>query len=203
MEESAAMASSIQVNTLVPLDSMRANVWNQGFRGEVLYYPIEDYGVLPDDVLNDLASKIINRLKCGKKVGLFCLGGHGRTGYVASVVLGKLGWEDPIGFLRENYCKHAVESNDQIRHISKVLDKPELLEEYLTFDRFDDFYGFRFDYLNGLGFDHRYYMADSDVSVCGNCAWMMDGICQIYKTFVDDDELACEIFSKKESSFSK
>jgi len=91
--EALTMAVPIQVDTLIPLNSLDAAIWDLGFRGEILYYPIKDYGSLPNDVLDDLISKILDRLSSGKKVGLFCMGGHGRTGYVASVVLGKLGYE--------------------------------------------------------------------------------------------------------------
>jgi len=93
-DEALAMASaSIRVDTLIPLYVLDADIWDLGFRGEILYYPIKDYETLPNDVLDDLVSKILERLSSGKKVGLFCMGGHGRTGYVASVVLGKLGYE--------------------------------------------------------------------------------------------------------------
>jgi hypothetical protein len=129
--EALAMVSApIRVDTLIPLNRMDAVLWNKGFRGEILYYPIADFGILPDDVLQDLVEKILKRISSGKKVGLFCMGGHGRTGYVAAVVLGKLGHKDPIKFLRSRYCRNAVESDMQIQHIADVLGKPELAEKY-------------------------------------------------------------------------
>lgn len=111
-----------------------------------MYYPIPDYEVLPTDVLNRLVSKILCRLKYGKKIGLFCFGGHGRTGYVASVVLGKLGYEDPIGFLRQHYCKRAVESSAQILHIAEVLGKPKLAENYTVQNNLKYLCDMRFDF---------------------------------------------------------
>lgn len=65
---------------------------------------------------------------------MFCLGSHGRTGYVASVVLGKLGYEDPIGCLRKKYCRRTVESDAQINHIAQLLNRPELFDEYALQD---------------------------------------------------------------------
>lgn len=118
------VCAPIWVDTLVPLNDLDASIWDLGFRGEILYYPISDYGTLPDDVLDDLIFKVLERLKSGKKVGIFCLGGHGRTGYVAAALLGRLGCEDPIRFLRSNYCKNAVESFAQIQHIAEFLDNP-------------------------------------------------------------------------------
>lgn len=154
VDEAFDMASAqIRVDTLVPLHSLDASIWSLGFRGEILYYPIEDYGTLPEDILNELVSKIIDRLGHGKKIGLCCLGGHGRTGYVASVVLGKLGYEDPIGYLRSNYCRCAVESVAQIQHIAKVLEKPELVQVYGAknedvYDLYEDFNEYDFEPLN-------------------------------------------------------
>jgi hypothetical protein len=54
----------------------------------------------------------------GKTVHVGCIGGHGRTGLVLAAVLS--GYpeivgpaNDAIGWLRENYCKKAVESAEQ------------------------------------------------------------------------------------------
>lgn len=126
---------ALGVTTLVPLDSLFGNIWKTGFRGEILYYPISDYDVLPDDVLKTLVAAIVTRLNSGVKVGLFCMGGHGRTGYIAAIVLGLLGYDDPIGFIREHYCCLAIETNEQVEHIADVLDKPELYDLYV--DRSD------------------------------------------------------------------
>ena len=126
---------ALGVTTLVPLDSVFGNIWKTGFRGEILYYPISDYDILPDDVLRQLVDAIVMRLNAGTKVGLFCMGGHGRTGYIAATVLGVLGYEDPIGFIRAHYCSLAIETNEQVEHIADVLGKPELRDLYV--DRSD------------------------------------------------------------------
>ena len=110
-------------SVLVPLAFMDANVWNTPFRGEILYYPTEDWGVLPEDVLCELVDKICCRLDEGKKVGLFCAGGHGRTGYVAACVLAKRGVTDPIGFLRREYSPKAVESEQQAKGIFEYITR--------------------------------------------------------------------------------
>ena len=104
-------------DVLVPLAFMDAGVWDTLFRGEVLYYPIRDWGVLPDDVLHELVDKICVRLDARKKVGLFCAGGHGRTGYVAACVLAKRGVKDPIGCLHREYSPKAVETQEQTEKI--------------------------------------------------------------------------------------
>ena len=107
------------VDVLVPLDSLTGNVWDTGFRGEILYCPIPDFGVLPDDVLERLVSDITERLDAGKRMGMFCIGGHGRTGYVAACVLKRRSVENPIAYLHRHYCQNAVESDEQREAIAR------------------------------------------------------------------------------------
>jgi hypothetical protein len=198
MDESITMAAApIQADTLVPLHDLGADIWKTGFRGEILYCPIKDYGVLPDDVLDDLVSKIIYRLNCGQKAGLFCQGGHGRTGYVASIVLGKLGYEDPIQFLRSNYCRNAVESDIQVQHIAEVLEKPELAQKYAVQDIFGDFDDYWFDFYSRYDLGFNAFATRSEISVCGKCARYIAGKCQKFNVFVDKDDWACDEFSER------
>ena len=117
------------MDVLVPLAFLNGNIWNTGFRGEILYYPIEDYGVLPDDILERLVEEIIAQLESGKRVGLFCSGGHGRTGYVAACVLIRQGVENPISYLRGRYCRHAVESQEQWEAIRRFMENQLLRME--------------------------------------------------------------------------
>lgn len=149
------MITEKQVDVLVPLDSLDGNIWDLGFRGEILYYPIRDYSTLPYDVYCDLIDIIYQKLYLeNKKVGLFCLGGHGRTGYVACGVLGKLGYADPIAQIRKVYCKSAVESNSQIKQIAKYCHAPSLEAEYYI----DEFQGFGRGYMNWrYGSGYNYY----------------------------------------------
>lgn len=100
-------------DVLVPLDHLPGTIWETGFRGEILYCPITDYSVLPADVLDNLVDAVTDRLCAGKKVAMFCIGGHGRTGYVAACILFRFGKENPIAFLRQNYSESAVETDEQ------------------------------------------------------------------------------------------
>ena len=108
-------------DVLFPLDRLPGWVWETGFRGEIVYYPITDYEALPDDVLDGLVAAVLERLKAGKRVAVFCIGGHGRTGYVAACVLYRLGQENPIAFLRQNYSPSAVESEEQELSVERFL----------------------------------------------------------------------------------
>ena len=129
-------------DVLVPLAFMDGSIWQQGFRGEVLYYPIEDMKVLPDDVLNELVDKICARLDDGKKVGIFCAGGHGRTGYVAACVLARRGVKDPVGYLRRMYSPKAIETEKQANAVfayARGLRAKQISSEGLG----DDFFEYR------------------------------------------------------------
>ena len=175
-------------DVLIPLNSLDADIWKFGFRGQILYYPISDFSILPDDVLEDLVSKILIHLKDGKKIGLFCGGGHGRTGYVASVVMGKLGIDDPIAFVRGKYCQQAVESDAQIRHIAKVLNKPKLKGMYHEMPLLANFdLPGRFS-LYGYGLKASYM--DDEIN-CGDCALYIRGYCMMSGESVDANASAC------------
>ena len=115
---------SMGVDVLVPLAFMDGSIWDTAFRGEIIYCPVRDRGVLPEDVLKELVDRICERIDAGKKVAVFCAGGHGRTGYIAGCVLAKKGIKDPIGFLRKEYSSQAVETEEQA---VKILDYVESL----------------------------------------------------------------------------
>ena len=195
MREADAMVLSHQADVLVPLESLDGGIWNLGFRGEILYYPIPDFGTLPTDVLEELVSRVLLRLRQKKRVGIFCFGGHGRTGYVTAVILGKLGIDDPIRFLRKHYCEKAIESNAQIEHIGKVLNKPELAKRYISRNRFGNLFDIFPDTWWGYGAE-TVSLLGTDSPACGECSRCRDGFCEVYHTPVDTDEIACENFSK-------
>lgn len=116
----------LNCDVLVPLDSLDGYIWGTGFRGEILYCPVPDYGTLPTDIAIRLAQAIIDKIAYDQSVGMFCMGGHGRTGYIAAIVLGMMGIDDPIKYLRTNYCKWAIETDEQIAHIAEILNSPKL-----------------------------------------------------------------------------
>lgn len=64
---------------------------------------------------------LCNQLHEGKKIHIGCIGGHGRTGTVltamAKVMMPEL--TAPIEYVRQNYCKKAVESSEQVKFLMK------------------------------------------------------------------------------------
>jgi hypothetical protein len=59
-------------------------------------------------------------LTAGKKVHVGCIGGHGRTGTVLSALVKVMtGEADATTYVREHYCKKAVESKSQIAFLKK------------------------------------------------------------------------------------
>lgn len=124
-----------KVDVLVPLDSVFGHVWEKGFRGDIFYIPIPDFKTIPKEIVVPKAKEVIKLLEEGKRVVIFCIGGHGRTGYFASIVLGILGVLDPIKLLRAEYCSHAVESREQLEAIADILQNPQLLVDHQPYKK--------------------------------------------------------------------
>jgi len=84
-------------------------------------FKITDRGVPRSPKLfKEMVTWICNQLDEGKKIHMGCIGGHGRTGLVIAAV--KAVWDgelDAINWVRENYCKNAVESRKQVKFLGK------------------------------------------------------------------------------------
>lgn len=80
-----------------------------------ILYPIEDQNIPVDYTEFDrLVQTIKESLEDGNRVAVSCIGGHGRTGLVLACVVGEmLGLDDPVEWVRKNYCPKAVESDKQ------------------------------------------------------------------------------------------
>lgn len=55
-------------------------------------------------------------------VGVYCVGGHGRTGTALSIIAGLAGLTttDPVAFIRSIYDDRAVETKTQIEYVEKI-----------------------------------------------------------------------------------
>lgn len=137
-----AIINGKKFDVLVPLDSLDPVIWKymNPYEIEIFFFPCPDYGTLNEECLNYLVKHILKFIKKGKKTALFCLGGHGRTGYIAACVLGKLGIKNPVDVIRNNYCQHTIETYEQMlevqeytgANLNKYLDKM-LEEEFMDY----------------------------------------------------------------------
>ncbi len=104
-------------DVIVVLDRLPARVWEEGFLGELLYYPIEEYGVLPAIILDRATQEIVARVQGGRRVVLFSREDCGRIGYVAACALFRLGVRESVHHLRRNYNIHVLEDDIQYREV--------------------------------------------------------------------------------------
>ncbi len=77
---------------------------------------------LPSAFWYDLVSSLREE---NKDVIVCCIGGHGRTGLVLSILayfMCEDAKKDPIAFIRKNYCKEAVETAEQVKYIEEITD---------------------------------------------------------------------------------
>lgn len=191
----------LKPNVLVPLDSMPGGVWDTNWRGEVYYKPVTDYGILPKDVLTTFIDDLLARYKEGKSLGIFCVGGHGRTGYIVACLLGKLNVEDPVGYLRSVYCENAIETNGQMKSLANFIGKPELAEKYKMKE---------ISHFSYYGRDHFYdtdYIYGGSVSTvdssatCKTCDNQMFGECIALGSKVHPKLPACDLYNSMWDSF--
>lgn len=105
--------------------------FDQSMRQSTLAYPwefgnsflfrIQDGGVPPSvDQTHKLIEWLWNSMMAGNKTHIGCIGGHGRTGLIlAALVTHATGEKDSIAYVRENYCKKAVETQEQVDWLHK------------------------------------------------------------------------------------
>ena len=81
-----------------------------------------DFGLPADpQALVDDLHDLLRRARGGERVEVGCLGGHGRTGTTLACLAVIAGLtDDPIHWVRSNYCEHAVETEDQIELVRRL-----------------------------------------------------------------------------------
>eukprot|EP01080_Neovahlkampfia_damariscottae_P006210 gene6210-10216_t len=87
------------------------------------HVPIKDHSVLVDEEAMELVTKIINWLNNGEKIYLHCLGGHGRTGTIVSLLLFRLYKLDAYNAME--FCQKFHDSRGK----TKNLKSPESSEQ--------------------------------------------------------------------------
>jgi len=88
--------------------------WQPPWPHELVEWP--DFGLPADKAAFATAmSGALARARAGETVELGCLGGHGRTGTALAwlAMLSGISPDEAIGWVRANYCPHAVETAEQ------------------------------------------------------------------------------------------
>ena len=74
-----------------------------------------------------VADFVLNMLRDGLKLGWGCIGGHGRTGWVAAkvhqLITGCSG-DEAVQHIREGYCDDAIETQIQLDNLGAKIAKP-------------------------------------------------------------------------------
>jgi len=113
MNDAASAAFS---NTIAALSYEKKEPW--------LRLPITD-GDIPDITFDEwrvFANDVREMLSGGQSIVVFCIGGHGRTGTVVSIlshiILGpKIVTPNPVTWLRDVYCEEVVETEPQVNYV--------------------------------------------------------------------------------------
>ncbi len=88
----------------------------------VNYYfePINDFSVPSFKEMNNIIEFLYENSKKGN-ILVTCMAGHGRTGMVLSIWVGLNGIENPISYIRKEYCDSAVETVTQEMFVNLYL----------------------------------------------------------------------------------
>jgi len=111
--------TSVLSRHIVPVPELQAWEESAALPEIVLDWP--DMGVvsLPRRFWEELVAHLTNTQR---KLLVFCVGGHGRTGTALACLMVVCGWtsEDAIEWIRTNYCQRAIETREQERYILQI-----------------------------------------------------------------------------------
>jgi len=112
-------------DVIVALNNISLRMWDWLKPGGVIIgYPMKDMGGVPRDHAKFI-EKMARFMEKDKRGVLFCcMGGHGRTGTMLASLAAYWGVEEPVNYVRQHYCKKAVETRLQISAVYDILGKP-------------------------------------------------------------------------------
>jgi protein-tyrosine phosphatase len=101
---------------------------------EQLHDNIVVLDIIDGDVALKEAEMVKKALEQGLKVGIGCLGGHGRTGWILGYLINKIEKfpksQKLVDEVRKRLCKKAIESDEQIKSLGGT---PPPKPKYLTY----------------------------------------------------------------------
>ena len=115
--------------TAVDPEIPMSNLFVVNSEPKFVYLPIPDF--LAPEWSKDFWLKVLDNIvsaipKDHIKIGVMCVGGHGRTGTILAIYAGLLlDVDKPIEFVRRRYCENAVESVDQAEYVAMITGKQE------------------------------------------------------------------------------
>lgn len=115
----------------IALDSGQAkNITKKG-KAHYVLLNAKNGGVPNINNLLKVLIKASELLEQGKSIHVGCIGGHGRTGLVlAAMVAFIMDEADPITYVRDNYCKKAVETDAQVKYLNNHFNTPMAVPYY-------------------------------------------------------------------------
>lgn len=104
-------------------------------RGNHLYLPIRDFNIVPEESISVFGWELLQvygELTAGKRVLVYCAGGHGRTGlFLASLLAMARPDLNPIMEIRDQYCFRAVETPAQEEQVARMHDAARAIHDTL------------------------------------------------------------------------
>lgn len=94
----------------------RALPWHEG--SEFLFHIPDMQAPVDPTEFAKLVSWARAAITVGAKLHCGCIGGHGRTGTFLAALVSTFGEKDAIAYVREHYCKKAVESAVQVKFLA-------------------------------------------------------------------------------------
>jgi len=97
--------------------------WNPASGSQIVevYFPISD-GSVPKDVVEfqRMIEWLAGQLDLGRSLHVGCIGGHGRTGLLLAALFSRVHGGTNAGvWVREHYCKRAIETEAQVRFLKE------------------------------------------------------------------------------------
>jgi len=93
--------------------------WEPPSKVVEVYFPVTD-GKAPKDTaqFKRLVLWLVEQLALGKRIHVGCIGGHGRTGTLIAALVCVVHGNPKAGeWVREHYCKSAIETKEQVEFL--------------------------------------------------------------------------------------